>query len=493
MLRRGLLPFACLLAALLLLVPAGAQAPADDAAVKLIGATLGPSPIAKNLRTLTDEVGGRVPGTPAMRKAVAWAVEALRQAGVDEVHTEKFTMPVSWQGPSARVDVLGRVPFSARAVSIGWSPAADLEARVVDLGRGTEQDFARAGQFRGAVVLVHSGVLRTLDDLFSEYLNAPGIIDRAVRGGAVAILWMSTRERGLLYRHQNNLVGQIDRLPQAILAREDAERLARAVVADPAVRARLVLANRIGGPIEEENVVAEIRGTERPDEVVILGAHLDSWELGTGALDNGCNAALVIDVARAIRAAGLKPRRTIRFILWSGEEQGMLGSWRYAQAHAAEMDRIVAEVVFDEGTGRTTGYSLGGRKDIEAAVREILRPVEAWGANTHTADAFVGTDNLDFLLYGVPTLVANQEDSNYMENYHAESDTFDKADIRELKMNTAIAAITVYGIAQRAERLGKRQTRAEIEALLKETGLDQQLKTFGIWEMWQRGDRGRAK
>ena len=491
--RRRLSSVLSCLVGLLLLAAAWAQAPADNAASKLIAATLGPSPIEKNLRRLTDEIGGRVPGSPAMRKAVAWAVEAFRQAGVDEVHTEKFTMPASWSEGETRVEVLGAATFPVRAVSVGWSPAANLEARVVDVGHGTEQDFARAGEFRGAIVLVHAGLLRTLEDLFAEYMNAPGIIDRAVRGGAAAILWMSTRERGLLYRHQNNLLGEIDRLPQAIVAREDAERLARTLAGSGTLRVRLVLANRIGGPIEEENVVAEIRGTERPEEIVILGAHLDSWELGTGALDNGCNSALVIEVARAIRAAGLKPRRTIRFVLWGGEEQGMHGSWKYAQAHAGEMDRIVANVTFDEGTGRTTGYSLGGRRDIEAAVREILRPVESWGANAHTADAFVGTDNLDFLLHGVPTLVANQEDSNYMENYHAESDTYDKADIRELKMNTAIAAITVYGIAYRAERIGKRQTRAEIEALMKETGLDNQLKTFGMWEQWQRGERGRPK
>jgi len=512
-LRRSLL--LCLLASLL---PAAAQIPpakpdplaprnapaagcsADPAASlceeanpKIIASALGASPLEDNLRRLTDEVGGRMTGSAAMARAVAWGVAAFRQAG-DDVHTEKYTIPITWSEGATRLDVLAPVPFPVRLVSVGWSPATPAEgitADVVDVGEGGEADFAAAGaSAKGAVLLVHSELLRTWEDLFNEYQRAPGTIDRAVRSGAAAILWMSTRERGLLYRHQNSLTGELDRLPQAIVAREDTQRLVRFLAAGQKVRVRLTMPNRVGGPAEQENVVAEIRGREKPDEVVLLGAHLDSWELGTGALDNGCNAALVVEAARVISATGLRPRRTIRFVLFTGEEQGTLGSWAYARAHRNEMDRFVAAVVFDEGIGRVTGYSLGGRRDIEAGVRDILKPVEAWGANRHTPDAFIGTDNFDFLIEGVPTLVANQEEANYIANYHASSDTFDKVDIRELKLHVALAGVTVFGIAERPTRLGKRQTRAEVEALMKETGLDQQMKTFGLWPMWKQGQRG---
>src|ERR1700752_830583 len=187
---------------------------------------------------------------------------------------------------------------------------------------------------------------------------------------------MGARERLLPYRHTNSQNGRIDKIPQAVLAREDAMRLARTVAAYPGkVKVRLDMPNKIGGPIEQENVVSEIRGYEKPDEVVILGAHLDSWELGTGALDNGCNAALVVEAARAIKATGLLPRRTIRFVLFSGEEQGTIGSYEYVKAHRAELDKIGAVIVFDAGIGRVTGYSLGGRRDTEAGVREILKPL----------------------------------------------------------------------------------------------------------------------
>jgi len=340
-----------------------------EAAAKILPQVLGDSPMAENLRRLTDEVGGHVTGTPQMAKAVEWGVAGFRAAGVD-VHTEKYTLPVTWSEGDTRLELIESAQFPVHVVSTGWSPAipdGGIEAPIVDIGRGSEQEFARAGNIRGALLLAHSEIGSTWADLFDEYLRPPAIIARAVQGGASAILWTSARERLLVYRHTNSLVGQIDKIPQAVVAREDAMRLARAVAAHPGqIRARYSMPNKVGGPTEQENIVGEIRGREKPDEVVILAAHLDSWELGTGALDNGCNAALVIEAARAIKATGLLPRRTIRFILFSGEEQGTVGSYGYVTAHRAELDKIRAVIVYDTGSGRVTGYSLGGRKDIEA-------------------------------------------------------------------------------------------------------------------------------
>jgi Zn-dependent M28 family amino/carboxypeptidase len=342
------------------------------------------------------------------------------------------------------------------------------------------------------MVLVNSDVIATWSDLLDEYNRAPAIIRRAVDAGARAILWVAARDRRVLYRHCDALEGEIAALPMAIVAREDALRLARAMAAHPGeVRARLSMANRVGGPVRQENVVGEIRGREHSDEFVILAAHLDSWELGTGALDNGCNAALVIAAARAIQKAHLQPRRTLRFILFTGEEQGFVGSHAYALQHRPELDRFRAMIAFDAGTGRVTGYSLGGRDDIEKGVSEVLAPLAAWGVNRHTLDASVGTDNFDFLIEGVPTLVANQEESNYLANYHASTDTLDKVDFRNLQMHVAIAALTAYGIADRAEPLGPRQSRQEIDALLKRTGMDKDLKALGYWPAWETGARGR--
>jgi carboxypeptidase Q len=490
--------------ALLMLLWLGAGLSVSSASVTrnaayeaIIALAMGPSPLGETLRVLCDEIGGRQTGTPALARAVAWGVENFRKAGVDEVHTEQYAIPQSWQEGATQVEVVSPVKFQVRAVSIAWAPATPkdgIEAPVLDVGDGTPGEFEKLGEAtHGAILLVHSKPMVTLDDLFGEYQRSPAVIDEAVRARAAALVFMSTRPRDLLYRHTNSQAGTIDRLPMAIVAREDAMRVARLIDSGQSVKMHLVLPNKVGGPFEAENVVAEIRGREKPDEVVILGAHLDSWELGTGALDNGCNAALVVDVARTIRAANLRPRRTLRFILFTGEEQGLLGSKAYVHKHRAEMDKVVAEIVFDEGVGRVSGYSLGGRKDIQSGVAEILKPIEDWASNTHTIDAFIGTDNFDFLLEGVPTLVANQDPTDYLPNYHAFSDTLDKVDLRELKVQEAYAAVTLFGIADRAERIGPRFTRSQLETVLAETQLDQQMKTFGLWPEWVNGERGRMK
>jgi len=468
-----------------------------QAAAKVLPLVMGPSPLEENLRRLTDEVGGRVTGSPEMAKAVEWAVAAFRAAGVG-VHTEKYTLPVTWSEGETRLELLGPVKFPLHVVAEGWSPATPaggIEANLLDIGYGNESDFARAGgAVKGAILLASTDLGSTWADLFNEYLQPPGVIDRAMKGGAAAILWMGARERMLLYRHTNTSDGQLEKIPQAIVAREDAMHLARAIAVNPGkVRVRFTSLNKTSGPVQQENVVGEIRGYEKPDESVILGAHLDSWELGTGALDNGCNAVLVIEAARALRATGLVPRRSIRFVLFSGEEQGMVGSWQYAVAHRAELDKIRGVVVFDSGIGRVTGYSLTGRADIEDGIREILKPLDSWDVTHHTLDGDIGTDNWDFALEGIPTLVAEQDEANYLPNYHAASDTLDKVDIREVKINTVIAAVTAWGIADRTQPPGKRLSRTEIEELLRDTGLDQKMKQLGVWESWQSGARGRQK
>jgi carboxypeptidase Q len=466
-----------------------------QAAAKITPIVMGESPLEENLRRLTDGIGGRVTGSPEMAKAVEWGVAGFRAAGVD-AHTEKYTLPVTWSEGETRLEVMGAERFPVSLVSLGLSPATPaggIEGLLVNIGAGTEADFARAGNaVKGAILIVHTEVSYTWVDLFNEYKNPPAIIERAVQAGAAAILWTGERERKLLYRHTNSTDGKLERIPQAVVAREDGLRLERAAMASPGkVRVRLSMPNKIGGPVEQQNVVAEIRGYEKPDEIVVLGAHLDSWELGTGALDNGCNAALVVEAARAIKASGLLPRRTIRFILFSGEEEGLFGSWQYVKEHRAEMDKYRGVVIFDSGIGRVTGYSLGGRHDIEPAVREILKPFAGWDVDNHTYDADWGTDHFDFLLEGVPNLVANQEVANYLANYHAASDTFEKVDIRELKLNTVLAAVTAWGIADRAEPIGPRYSRAQIETMMKETGLDQEMKTLGMWTDWESGARGR--
>jgi carboxypeptidase Q len=471
---------------------------ADNNSDKLIQEAMKPSALETNLRRLTDEIGGRVPGTPAMQRAVDWGVAAFKEAGADGVHTEEFTVPRSWsEGETAMTASTygAATTFPVRAVSIAWAPAlaATKHMPIMDVGEGTEAEFAKAGDISGKVLLVHTKVLASWADLFWEYEQAPAVIAQAVKGKAKALAFLATREHDILYRHTNAVYGEIDQLPMVIVAREDGERIARLLAAGHPVWADLAIPNKVGGPIKSWNVVAEIRGSETPDEFVVLGAHLDSWELGTGALDNGCNAALVIDALRAIKGSGLKPRRTIRFILFSGEEEGLIGSRMYVVDHRNELEKAAGVVIFDSGTGKVTGFSTGGRKDTIAAAQDMLAPLEQFGATSLTPSAESGTDHFDFMLEGVPTFVADQEEANYLVNYHATSDTYDKVDFPQLKKHVAEAAVLSFALASSVEHVGPRLDRAQIEQTLHETRLDDELKAMGMWDDWVNGKRGRAK
>jgi hypothetical protein len=248
---------------------------------------------------------------------------------------------------------------------------------------------------------------------------------------------------------------------------------------------------RIGGPAEQENVVAEIRGREKREEWVLVGAHLGSWAHRPGMVDNDCDAAMVIEAARDIFRTGIRPRRSIRFVLFTGDEAGMVGSGAYARSHRAEFDRARAAIFFRTGCGRVTGYLLNGRHDIEPGLREAMKPIESLGAGQYDFGAPLGTDSFDFLVEGVPTLTAIQVQPSGQLDFPTASGTPDKIDIADLKHDTAIVAVTAFGIAERVAPLGPRQTRAEIESLLKASGLDEQMKITGLWPLWESGERGR--
>ncbi|HLX86326.1 MAG TPA: M20/M25/M40 family metallo-hydrolase [Terriglobales bacterium] len=469
----------------------------DNDADRLIAEALKPSTLETNLRRLSDEVGGRVPGTPAFQRAVDWGVAAFKDAGADSVHTEEFEIQQSWaEGATEMTASLSSgMTFRVGAVSVAWAPAlaSAKHVPIVDVGEGSVAEFAKVGDIAGRLVLVHTKVLATWQDLFGEYERAPAIVALAVKGKAKAVAFMATRDHRILFRHTNSVNGEIDALPQLIVAREDAERIARLLAAAQPVWADLSIPNKIGPALKTWNVVAEIRGREKPDEFVVLGAHLDSWDLGTGALDDGCNAALVIDALRAIKASGLKPRRSIRFILFSGEEQGLIGSRIYANTHRAELDKAAGVVIFDSGTGKITAYSTGGRKDIIPAAGSMLSPVQQFSAAKAVSTAESGSDHFDFMLEGVPTFVVDQEEANYMENYHASTDTFDKVDFPQLKKNVAAATVLTFALANAEDRVGPRLGHAEIEKMLHETHLDEEMKGMGMWDEWVTGKRGRQQ
>jgi carboxypeptidase Q len=201
----------------------------------------------------------------------------------------------------------------------------------------------------------------------------------------------------------------------------------------------------------------------------------------------------VIDVARGMKEFGLVPRRTVRFALFTGEEQGMWGSAGYVKRHAKEMDKHAGVIIFDVGSGRTTGFYLNGREELRRPLDQALGAVSGLAASEHTLEAIDGTDNFDFMLSGVPNLVAVQDWSPYLPDYHAESDTFDKVDAREARANEAIAAAALWGLADSAEPAAPRQTRAQVSKLLLDQKLDEQMKAWNQWQDFVDGRRGASK
>ncbi|HTL98356.1 MAG TPA: M20/M25/M40 family metallo-hydrolase [Holophagaceae bacterium] len=479
-------------ALLLAAFPLLAQTPAPpDALARLRAACAAPSPELADLRRLCDGIGGRVTGSPAYERALRWSLDGFKAAGA-AAHLERFTLKNGWEAGPAEIRVEGPFAFSPKAASWGWSAPCDGAFPIVDGGDGSDAALEALGaQVKGAFVYLSTAQMTTPEALFEEYFATVRQVAKLRTLGAAGLLAQSTRPRQLLYRHIDPSLpdGAVSSIPEIQIAREDGDRLRRRLQDGP-VRARVRLANRVMGAASAANAVAEIPGSDLKEEMVLIGAHLDSWELGTGALDDGCNAAMVVELARLFRAGDLHPRRTVRFVLFGGEEQGLLGSKAYAAAHAGEMDRLRAVLIYDEGMGRVSGFSTGGRAEWRPILDAAMAPLGGAAPKAHTDDAFTGTDNYDFLAQGVPNLVANQDWADYLPNYHAESDTFDKVDPAALRRQTEEAAVLLWGLAN-APQLPARQTRAQVEALIQTTGLKSQMKSFGFWRGWEDKSRGR--
>jgi carboxypeptidase Q len=471
--------------------PASAQA-RDDAA-RLAGALLGPTPMLADLQALNDEIGGRATGSPANLKAVDWALDRFRGAGVSATR-EAFRMPRMWLERSASVAVRGEgIEFTARAAAMPFSTgtgAAGRRAPLVDGGRGSDDDLKRLGTgAKGAWVLIEQDELTDVPGLFKEYAEVAALEPKVMAAGALGVAYMGSRPDNLLYRH-NAADWAETRYPALVVERDAARRAQRLLRNGKRLELTAFLDLVDGGPYDSYNVVGEIRGAVQPDEIIVLGAHLDSWDLGTGALDNGANAVMLIDIARQMVRLGIRPARTIRFALWNGEEQGMYGSLGYTKAHAAELDRHVMVTSIDIGTGRITGFFTNGRAEIMPAVERSLEPVRGLGPFTLTNAPIVGTDNFDFMLEGVANLVPDQASANYGPNYHARSDEFHQADPIAMRQNAAIVAAMTLGIAATPYTWG-RQSKADIDRLVATTDLEQQMRQFGLWEPYRRGERGR--
>jgi carboxypeptidase Q len=212
-----------------------------------------------------------------------------------------------------------------------------------------------------------------------------------------------------------------------------------------------------GKPVEVYNTVAEIRGTEKPDEMVIIGAHLDSWDLGTGATDNGTGSMAVLEAARALQKLGVKPKRTIRFVLFSGEEQGLNGSKAYVQAHKAELGKISGVLVHDTGTGKVLTVGLMGNYNVRETMDRVLFPLaEPAGIMEPTLRSEGGSDHVPFDTEGVPGFWCVQDPADYDKTHHSQADVLERVRWDDLTQGAQVLAVFAYNVAQLPELLPRK-------------------------------------
>jgi Peptidase family M28 len=401
------------------------------------------------VQSLTTEIGQRLAGTEAHRRAVGWAEARLKAAGFENVHSEPFTFP-AWIRGDESAEIVGSVPQHLAVTALGGSVATDangVEAEI-SLFRTYDDLLAAApGSLNGKIAVVTQRMVRAQDG--SGY-GAANPIRRlgpfeAAKRGAVAYLLRSlgTDSHRLPHTGALNYEDGAPRIPAAALAIPDAEQLERLAAKGP-VRVRLLLTPTVQANASSWNVVGEIKGKERPDEIVLIGGHLDSWDLGTGATDDGAGVAIVFGAARLIAGLPNRPGRTIRVVLFGAEEMNFSGA-AYAQAHEAEAGKIVVAGEADFGARNVYSVQLPGGAASSDFGRMLDRIITPLGANLDRRPALGGGDDIrELQKAGVPVVSLRQDGSDYFDTHHTADDTLDKIDPKQLDQAVAVWSAFTY-------------------------------------------------
>jgi carboxypeptidase Q len=436
------------------------------------------------LSMLSDEIGSRLTGTAGARRAEEMMEAEMKRLGLANVHREPFTIPVSWERGTAQAWLTSHGNRPLAVASYTWTPgtAGAIDGELVYVGAGRPEDVQRMrGKLNGAIALA-APTGETLDAVIYNFYRTPLLARELKEAGAVAMLVASDKQHTMLYTAPVDFNARVAALPSLSIAREDVGLIARLLGQGQRLRVRLDVSNKLGPAFETTNVIGEIRGRERPDEILVVGAHLDSNDLGPGALDNAAGCGAVMETARAIKALGIAPRRTIRFVLFMGEEEGMLGSNAYVARHRDEMNNTVAALIMDVGAGKPLGWFSMGRTDLDDQIQDMMKPLAAFGASAIEHAAFAATDNAAFMAEGVPNLILLQDESVYFTVHHTIADTFDKADPRDYAVCVATVAASVFSIADRQERFGRRLSAEEVKRMAAESKVDAQWRAAGIWK-----------
>lgn len=441
-------------------------------------------PSMATLLELTDTFGGRLTGSPAHQHSAEWAAAKFRSYGIQSVKLETFTIPAGWQRGPASGTMVAPISRPLSIASLGWSPstpAGGVQGAVVVISDVSAEKLKDEEHFRGKIVLLDT------TKIFAEgWTKALPKLDAAwpvfQKAGVPAVVMTDREKNNVLNAHDMLWGARMLPLPGAEIGMEDGKLIMRLLEQGP-VTIRVALENKTSGETQVSNVIAEMRGSERPDEWILIGAHLDSWDFGTGAQDNGAGSASVLEVARALMTLGKPPRRSVRFALWGGEEQGLLGSYAYTQAHKNELAKCVAVLNTDNGAGHPKGWKVEGRKDLKEAMQPwsdgLLKNINGGDLSLETT---YDTDHGPFMLYGVPSLDLWVDGSKYVEVHHKASDTIDKVDTLDFKAGEAIVAVTAYAIAQSDKPIAPHIDHAAVGEILKDAKLDELLIYVGVWK-----------
>ncbi len=458
---------ASLVASLLTAAPPAPKAPmppkvqkagpaAADVSGRLMGAALSEGHAYARLAELTDGIGPRLSGSEGAEAAVQWALRSFQADGV-KAWLEPVKVP-RWVRGEERGEVVASARHRGHPLSLlalGGSvptPPGGVSAEVLEV-TSLEEAAALGERAKGKILFFNHTMAQQED-----YGRFAGLRSRgaaaAGKVGAVGVLVRSLATASLRTPHTGAMRYEdgVAQVPAASITTEDAELLHRLLAGGP-VTVRFTLGCQSLPEVDSHNVVAEVKGREKPEEVVLLGAHLDSWDVGTGAHDDGAGVVMVMEALRLVAKEKVAPRRTVRVVLFMNEENGLRGGRAYAEAHAAELPRHVAALEMDSGGGRPLGVVLRTGAGGDALVRPWLKPLEGLGAGKLLPGEAGGADISPLVPARVPFVGVRVDGSRYFDVHHTHADTLDKVDPQALAQSTAAVAWVAWALAEDANVL----------------------------------------
>jgi carboxypeptidase Q len=426
--------------------------PYREPAARLIGGALADAAAWDRLAELTDRFGHRLSGSRALEDAIAWALQRMRDDGLENVRAEPVKVP-RWVRGRESLEIVSPYPGELVMLGLGNSVGTSPEGLEADLliVSGYEELDRRGRKADGRIVLVNV----PFTDYGATVTYRTSGPSRAARVGAVACLVRSVGVDGLRTPHTGMLTYRPDapQIPAAAIAVEDAQRLER-LAAREHVRLRLRMDAAMHGDADSANVVGEIVGRERPDEVVVVGGHLDSWDVGTGAIDDAGGCIVTWEALRLMKALDLRPRRTVRAVLFTNEENGLRGGLAYRDAHRAELANHVLMLESDGGVFRPHGFGFTGNDSARATVQGVatlLAGIQADAVGPSGGGADIGPS---VQAGQIPAMALDVDGTKYFLYHHTAADTVDKLDPLDVARCAAAVAVMSYVIAELPERLG---------------------------------------